>query len=144
MKSKIMIALILSAVSASTQAGNWMVKNGWCQTMTEDGQAMVMLKNNSIGVFGLQQGCPYGPQQLMGSRISINGNLVPTTHVCSQQYGWKAFEAEAGQAPGAARTAILSIAERDTSVVQAFGGQMKFTRGDMLKICPQYVSALKG
>ncbi|MBW6099175.1 hypothetical protein KZ773_07920 [Escherichia coli] len=30
--------------SFSTSAGNWAVKNGWCQTMTEDGQALVMLK----------------------------------------------------------------------------------------------------
>ncbi|MBW6090418.1 hypothetical protein KZ770_08705 [Escherichia coli] len=30
--------------SFSASAGNWAVKNGWCQTMTEDGQALVMLK----------------------------------------------------------------------------------------------------
>ncbi|TEV26686.1 hypothetical protein E2132_27835, partial [Escherichia coli] len=41
--------------SFSASAGNWAVKNGWCQTMTEDGQALVMLKNGTIGITGLMQ-----------------------------------------------------------------------------------------
>jgi hypothetical protein len=32
-----------------------------------------------IGIFGQLQGCPNGPQELMGSRINVNGNLVPTS-----------------------------------------------------------------
>ncbi len=30
--------------------------------MTEDGQALVMLKNGTIGITGLMQGCPNGVQ----------------------------------------------------------------------------------
>lgn len=44
MKIQTAIALVLSAASVSAQAGNWAVKNGWCQTMTDNGQALVMLK----------------------------------------------------------------------------------------------------
>ena len=32
--------------------------------MTEDGQALVMLKNGTIGITGLMQGCPNGVQTL--------------------------------------------------------------------------------
>ena len=67
--------------------------------MTEDGQALVMLKNGTIGITGLMQGCPNGVQTLLGSRISINGNLIPTSQMCNQQTGFRAVEVEIGQAP---------------------------------------------
>jgi hypothetical protein len=118
------------------------VKNGWCQTLTDNGQALVMLKNNTIGIFGQLQGCPSGPQELMGSRISVNGNLVPTSQLCNQQTGFKAVEVEGGQAPAAARKAIASIAGQETSTLQVFGAQLTFTRGDMMTVCPKYVSGL--
>lgn len=51
MKIQTAIAIVLSAASVSAQAGNWVVKNGWCQTMTDNGQALVMLKNDTIGIF---------------------------------------------------------------------------------------------
>lgn len=79
MNTRALFPLLFTVASFSASAGNWAVKNGWCQTMTEDGQALVMLKNGTIGITGLMQGCPaimYG--QLLGSRISINGNLIPT------------------------------------------------------------------
>ena len=142
MKIQTVIALVLSAVSVSAQAGNWAVKNGWCQTLTDNGQALVMLKNNTIGIFGQLQGCPNGPQELMGSRISVNGNLVPTSQLCNQQTGFKAVEVEGGQAPAAARKAIASIAGQETSTLQVFGAQLTFTRGDMMTVCPKYVSGL--
>lgn len=50
MKIQTVIALVLSAISVSAQAGNWAVKNGWCQTLTDNGQVLVMLKNNTIGI----------------------------------------------------------------------------------------------
>lgn len=142
MKIQTVIAIVLSAASVSAQAGNWAVKNGWCQTMTENGQALVMLKNDTISIFGQLQGCPNGPQELMGSRIAVNGNLVPTSQVCSQQTGFKAIEVEGGQATAAAKKAIVSIASQEVSTLQVFGGQMTFTRGDMMSVCPKYVSAL--
>ncbi|MCL7016858.1 hypothetical protein L3D20_25905, partial [Escherichia coli] len=70
-------------------------------------------------------------QTLLGSRISINGNLIPTSQMCNQQTGFRAVEAEAGQAPEMVKKAAHSIAERDVSVLQAFGVRMEFTRGDM-------------
>ncbi|MCE7545747.1 hypothetical protein LZV53_14405 [Klebsiella michiganensis] len=142
MKIQAAIALILSAASLSAEAGNWAVKNGWCQTMTNNGQALVMLKNNTLSVFGQLQGCPNGPQELMGSRISVNGNLVPTSQLCNQQTGFKAVEVEGGQATAAALKAIASIAGQETSTVQVFGAQLTFTRGDMMRVCPKYVPAL--
>ena len=142
MKIQTAIAIVLSAASISAQAGNWAVKNGWCQTMTDNGQALVMLKNDSIGIFGQLQGCPNGPQELMGSRISVNGNMVPTSQMCNQQTGFKAVEVEGGQATTAAKKAIVSIASQEVSTLQVFGGQMTFTRGDMMSVCPKYVSAL--
>lgn len=142
MKTKTTIALILVTASIPAQAGNWTVKNGWCQTMTDNGQALVMLKNNTIGIFGQLQGCPSGPQELMGSRISVNGNLVPTSQMCNQKTGFKAVEVEGAQAPEAARKAIASVAGQETSTLQAFGGQLTFTRGDMMTVCPKYVSGL--
>ncbi|EPC5067030.1 hypothetical protein ACRZZB_005874, partial [Klebsiella oxytoca] len=142
MKIQTVIAFVLSAISVSAQAGNWAVKNGWCQTLTDNGQALVMLKNNTIGIFGQLQGCPNGPQELMGSRISVNGNLVPTSQLCNQQTGFKAVEVEGGQAPAAARKAIASIAGQETSTLQVFGAQLTFTRGDMMTVCPKYVSGL--
>ncbi len=33
-----------------------------------------------------------------GSRISINGNLIPTSQMCNQQTGFRAVEVEAEQA----------------------------------------------
>ncbi|AVZ12836.1 hypothetical protein DBP88_05110 [Enterobacter hormaechei] len=142
MKIQTVIAIVLSAASVSAQAGNWSVKNGWCQTMTENGQALVMLKNDTISIFGQLQGCPNGPQELMGSRIVVNGNFVPTSQVCSQQTGFKAIEVEGGQATAAAKKAIASISGQEVSTLQVFGGQLTFTRGDMMSVCPKYVSAL--
>ncbi|WP_449554794.1 hypothetical protein [Lelliottia amnigena] len=142
MKIQAAIALILSASSVSAEAGNWVVQNGWCQTMTEDGQALVMLKNETVSIFGQLQGCPDGQQELMGSRISVNGNLVPTSQVCNQRTGFKAIEVEGGQATAAAKKAIVSIAGQEVSTLQVFGGQLSFTRGDMMKVCPKYVPAL--
>ncbi|VED33731.1 Uncharacterised protein [Escherichia coli] len=112
--------------------------------MTEDGQALVMLKNGTIGITGLMQGCPNGVQTLLGSRISINGNLIPTSQMCNQQTGFRAVEVEIGQAPEMVKKAVHSIAERDVSVLQAFGVRMEFTRGDMLKVCPKFVTSLAG
>lgn len=74
MNTRALFPLLFTVASFSASAGNWAVKNGWCQTMTEDGQALVMLKNGTIGITGLMQGCPNGVQTLLGSRISINGN----------------------------------------------------------------------
>ncbi|MDN1872546.1 hypothetical protein FCZ56_24630, partial [Escherichia coli] len=74
MNTRTLFPLLFTVASFSASAGNWAVKNGWCQTMTEDGQAPEMVKK-----------------------------------------------------------AVHSIAERDVSVLQAFGVRMEFTRGDMLK-----------
>lgn len=87
MNTRALFPLLFTVASFSASAGNWAVKNGWCQTMTEDGQALVMLKNGTIGITGLMQGCPNGVQTLLGSRISINGNLIPTSQMCNQQTG---------------------------------------------------------
>lgn len=99
MNTRNLFPLLFTVASFSASAGNWAVKNGWCQTMTEDGQALVMLKNGTIGITGLMQGCPNGVQTLLGSRISINGNLIPTSQMCNQQTGFRAVEVEVGQAP---------------------------------------------
>ncbi|HDT3512748.1 TPA: hypothetical protein QHP63_005194, partial [Escherichia coli] len=144
MNTRMLFPLLFTVASFSTSAGNWAVKNGWCQTMTEDGQALVMLKNGTIGITGLMQGCPNGVQTLLGSRISINGNLIPTSQMCNQQTGFRAVEVEVGQAPEMVKKAVHSIAERDVSVLQAFGVRMEFTRGDMLKVCPKFVTSLAG
>ena len=45
MNTRALFPLLFTVASFSASAGNWAVKNGWCQTMTEDGQALVMLKN---------------------------------------------------------------------------------------------------
>ncbi|WP_260836365.1 hypothetical protein [Escherichia coli] len=55
MNTRILFPLLFTVASFSASAGNWAVKNGWCQTMTEDGQALVMLKNGTIGITGLMQ-----------------------------------------------------------------------------------------
>ena len=144
MNTRALFPLLFTVASFSASAGNWAVKNGWCQTMTEDGQALVMLKNGTIGITGLMQGCPNGVQSLLGSRISINGNLIPTSQMCNQQTGFRAVEVEIGQAPEMVKKAVHSIAERDVSVLQAFGVRMEFTRGDMLKVCPKFVTSLAG
>ncbi|ENX5284302.1 hypothetical protein QP533_25230, partial [Escherichia coli] len=60
MNTRALFPLLFTVASFSASAGNWAVKNGWCQTMTEDGQALVMLKNGTIGITGLMQGCPNG------------------------------------------------------------------------------------
>ncbi|HCP1389891.1 TPA: hypothetical protein OCX73_003501 [Escherichia coli] len=57
MNTRILFPLLFTVASFSASAGNWAVKNGWCQTMTGDGQALVMLKNGTIGITGLMQGC---------------------------------------------------------------------------------------
>ncbi|CTV18448.1 Uncharacterised protein [Escherichia coli] len=53
MNTRALFPLLFTVASFSASAGNWAVKNGWCQTMTEDGQALVMLKNGTIGITGL-------------------------------------------------------------------------------------------
>ena len=50
MNTRALFPLLFTVASFSASAGNWAVKNGWCQTMTEDGQALVMLKNGTIGM----------------------------------------------------------------------------------------------
>ncbi|HBE3440075.1 TPA: hypothetical protein KL567_005049, partial [Escherichia coli] len=52
MNTRNLFPLLFTVASFSASAGNWAVKNGWCQTMTEDGQALVMLKNGTIGITG--------------------------------------------------------------------------------------------
>lgn len=44
---------------------------------------------------GMPEWCTDAP----GSRISINGNLIPTSQMCNQQTGFRAVEVEIGQAP---------------------------------------------
>lgn len=44
MNTRALFPLLFTVASFSASAGNWAVKNGWRQTMTEDGQALVMLK----------------------------------------------------------------------------------------------------
>ena len=107
MNTRALFPLLFTVASFSASAGNWAVKNGWCQTMTEDGQALVMLKNGTIGITGLMQGCPNGVQTLLGSRISINGNLIPTSQMCNQQTGFRAVEVEIGQAPEMVKKAVF-------------------------------------
>ncbi|MBE0982804.1 hypothetical protein IH765_06055, partial [Escherichia coli] len=55
MNTRTLFPLLFTVASFSASASNWAVKNGWCQTMTEDGQALVMLKNGTIGITGLMQ-----------------------------------------------------------------------------------------
>ncbi|EAB6034634.1 hypothetical protein G3601_005211 [Salmonella enterica] len=142
MKIKTITLLTLLVCSAPVMAGNWSVHNGWCQTMTNDGRVMVMLKAGKIGVAGLIRGCPDGPQDLMGSRIAINGNLVPTSQMCNSQTAFRPIESEGGMASAQAREAILSVAGREVSTLLAFGREMQFTRGNMLTVCPKYVPLL--
>ncbi|MBB2405915.1 MULTISPECIES: hypothetical protein [unclassified Escherichia] len=66
MNTRMLFPLLLTVASFSASAGNQAVKNGWCQTMTEDGQALVMLKNGTIGITGLMQGCPKFVTSLAG------------------------------------------------------------------------------
>lgn len=44
-------------------------------------------------------GMPEWCTDALGSRISINGNLIPTSQMCNQQTGFRAVEVEIGQAP---------------------------------------------
>ncbi|EHO1164122.1 hypothetical protein PHC11_002025 [Escherichia coli] len=83
MNTRILFPLLFTVASFSASAGNWAVKNGWCQTMTEDGQVLVMLKNGTISITDLMQGCPNGVQTLL-VLIGINGNLIPTSQMCNQ------------------------------------------------------------
>lgn len=142
MKYKKLIISTLILTSTHAFAGNWRVNNGWCQTMSDDGQVLIMLKQGQISVMGRSQGCPNGEQILMGSNIGINGNLIRTSQVCNAQTAYRAIEVEGGQDPAAAKAAILSIAGREGSTVQVFGSSMRFTRGDMLQVCPKFVPAL--
>ncbi len=50
---------------------------------------------------------------------------------------------EIGQAPEMVKSRSLH-SRRDVSVLQAFGVRMEFTRGDMLKVCPKFVTSLAG
>lgn len=142
MKYKKLIISALLLASTQAVAGNWRVQNGWCQTVSDDGQVSVMLKQGQIGIAGRAQGCPNGEQVLLGSNIGINGNLIRTSQMCNAQTNYIPFEAEAGQDPEAAKAAILSIAGREESTVQVFGASMRFTRGNMLQVCPKIVPAL--
>ncbi len=103
-------------------------ENGWCQTMTEDGQALVMLKRHYWYLRPVQ-GCPNGQQELMGSRISINGWSPPLRCVINRQ-AIKLLKNRRRTGTRRSR-AIESIAAQDNSSVQVFG-TVKFTRGDML------------
>ncbi|OUK77911.1 hypothetical protein BZL68_27670, partial [Escherichia coli] len=87
MNTRALFPLLFTVASFSASAGNWAV--------------------------GLMQGCPNGVQTLLGSRISINGNLIPTSQMCNQQTGFRAVEVEIGQAPEMVKKAVHSIAERD-------------------------------
>ncbi|MBW6098660.1 hypothetical protein HT118_25515 [Escherichia coli] len=78
MNTRILFPLLFTVASFSASAGNWAVKNGWCQTMTEDGQALVMLKKWHDWYYRPDAGnARNGVQTPPGSRISINGNLIP-------------------------------------------------------------------
>ncbi|MDO2182535.1 hypothetical protein Q2446_27395, partial [Escherichia coli] len=92
MNTRALFPLLFTVASFSASAGNWAVKNGWCQTMTEDGQALVMLKNGTIGITGLLQGGTNGVQKHLGNRISITGIMIPTSYMCNQQTGFRAVE----------------------------------------------------
>lgn len=142
MKYKNLIISTLILVSTHAFAGNWRVNNGWCQTMSDDGQVLVMLKQGQISIAARSQGCPNGQQMLLGSNIAINGNLIRTSQMCNSQTAYRAIEVEGAQDSAAAKTAILSIAGREGSTVQVFGSSMRFTRGDMLQVCPKFVPAL--
>lgn len=138
---KLLTLASIMCMSSSVFAGNWLVHNGWCQTQTEDGMAMVMLKKDKLGVMGLG-GCPYGNQQMKGSLITINGDSIPTTHMCNNSTNYKPIEVEVhgiNNSQAQAKKAIISIAKNEVSRVNAFGGSMTFTRGDMLTVCKGYV-----
>ncbi len=63
MNTRILFPLLFTVASFSASAGNWAVKNGWCQTMTEDGQALVMLKNGYRPDAGMPEWCTDAPGQ---------------------------------------------------------------------------------
>ena len=64
MNTRALFPLLFTVASFSRLRRQLGCQNGWCQTMTEDGQALVMLKNGTIGITGLMQGCPNGVQTL--------------------------------------------------------------------------------
>ena len=76
MNTRILFPLLFTVASFSASAGNWAVKHGWCQTMTEDGQVLVMLKNGTISITDLMQGCPNGVQTLPQCDQQVD-NAVP-------------------------------------------------------------------
>ncbi|MCS5960646.1 hypothetical protein LNP74_16670 [Klebsiella pneumoniae subsp. pneumoniae] len=71
MKIQTVIALVLSAISVSAQAGNWAVKNGWCQTLTDNGQALVMLKKQHHWHLWSVAGLPQWPAGTDGESASV-------------------------------------------------------------------------
>lgn len=67
MNTRALFPLLFTVASFSASGKRWAVKNGWCQTMTEDGQALVMLKNGTIGILrpdaGMPEWCTDAPGQ---------------------------------------------------------------------------------
>lgn len=67
MNTRALFPLLFTVASFSASAGNWAVKNGWCQTMTEDGQALVMLKKWHDWYYrpdaGMPEWCTDAPEQ---------------------------------------------------------------------------------
>ena len=106
-------------------------------------RALVMLKNGTIGITGLMQGCPNGVQTLRAavSVLTVTWSPHPKNVISRRDSGLLRWKSDRRRKWSKSRS---SIAERDVSVLQAFGVRMEFTRGDMLKVCPKFVTSLAG
>ncbi|WP_389296256.1 hypothetical protein, partial [Escherichia coli] len=88
--------------------------------------------------------CSPGVRLLVGLGVIFPGARLHKSKMCNKRNGFSAVEVEVGQGPERVKKAVHSIAERHVSVLQAFGVRMEFTRGDMLKVCPKFVTSLAG
>ncbi len=106
--------------------------------MTEDGQALVMLKNGTIGITGLMMGCPNGVQTPPGSRISINGKPDPTSQnvISRRDSGLLRWKSDRRWKP------LSHKGVHGPFYRHLCRNGIQLFRGDMLKVCPKFVTSL--
>lgn len=133
-----MLAVALSAVTFNASA-DWMIKNGFCQTVTDNGQMLLMLKVTNISVVG-QLPCQ-SKYYMRGETVAINGYPYPALGICDASTSWKPISIVDTRQVDATKI-FAAVAAKEQTIVAAQGGSDVIRRSDYLQVCPSVLPSL--
>lgn len=135
--SVITTALLVTSLAA--HAGHWQIADGFCQTLSQDGQFMVRIKPGTIGVIEHAPRCNgRGEFPMTGSNVVFNQTSYPSSAYCTGQTQYRAIQIILDTKDIAA--VISTLKKNDSVPVSTFGTQFEIDTSGFASTCAAIIN----